>query len=207
MKCVSTVSLSFLLNEAFSCLTHKAENEGTIQGVAVSRLAPLVSHLLFADDTLIFCQAMEEALSRLQLVLTSLEAASGLKTNKQKLAMVFMSGCSKKEMFEGIKEHIWKKLHTWSSKQLSQADFFWNCGTESKIHWVSWVKLCTDKQAVSDHYGELVTFWLLVFVGRWGMDFDSDYGISLDPEAGLLSADFSPDITPTKFLSGSTSHC
>ncbi|KAL0434009.1 UNVERIFIED_CONTAM: hypothetical protein Slati_2735200 [Sesamum latifolium] len=28
---------------------------------------------------------------------------------------------SKKEMFAGIKERIWKKLHTWSSKQLSQA--------------------------------------------------------------------------------------
>ncbi|KAL0410635.1 UNVERIFIED_CONTAM: putative mitochondrial protein [Sesamum latifolium] len=117
MKCVSTVSFSFLLNgeqfgflsperglrqgdplspylflfcaEAFGGLIRKAECEGTIVGVAVSRTAPSVSHLLFADDMLIFCQATAEALSRLQLLLTSFEAALGLKINKEKSAMVF----------------------------------------------------------------------------------------------------------------------
>ncbi|KAL0449047.1 UNVERIFIED_CONTAM: hypothetical protein Slati_1461100 [Sesamum latifolium] len=37
------------------------------------------------------------------------------------LGLPTMSGRSKKELFEEIKECIWKKLHTWSSKQLSQA--------------------------------------------------------------------------------------
>ncbi|KAL0431917.1 UNVERIFIED_CONTAM: hypothetical protein Sradi_0817700 [Sesamum radiatum] len=89
MKYVTTVSFSFLLNgeqfgilrpeqglrqgdplspyfflfcaEAFSGLIRKAESEGTIEGVAVSRKAPSVSHLLFADDMLIFCQATKES--------------------------------------------------------------------------------------------------------------------------------------------------
>lgn len=35
----------------------KEENEGHIKGVAVSRRAPRVSHLLFDDDSIIFCRA------------------------------------------------------------------------------------------------------------------------------------------------------
>ncbi|KAL0408409.1 UNVERIFIED_CONTAM: hypothetical protein Sradi_1775300 [Sesamum radiatum] len=38
-------------DEAFSCMIQKEEREGNIQGVAVCRNAPPVSHLLFADDT------------------------------------------------------------------------------------------------------------------------------------------------------------
>ena len=34
----------------------KEENEGHIKGVAVSRGASRVSHLLFADDNIIFCR-------------------------------------------------------------------------------------------------------------------------------------------------------
>ncbi|KAL0446066.1 UNVERIFIED_CONTAM: hypothetical protein Slati_1734500 [Sesamum latifolium] len=181
MKCVTTVSYSFLLNgeqfgflsperglrqggplspylfllcaEAFSGLIRSAETEGAIQGVSVARSAPPISHLLFADDTLIFCQATREALTSLQRVLSIFEAASGLQINKHKSAMVFsrnveedtrtaltqilgisvvskhekylglptVLGRSKKEMFDTIKDRIWKKLHTWSSKKLSQA--------------------------------------------------------------------------------------
>ncbi|KAL0405567.1 UNVERIFIED_CONTAM: hypothetical protein Slati_3870600 [Sesamum latifolium] len=116
MKCVSIVLFSFFLNgeqfgflslerdlrqgdplspylflfcaEAFSGLIRKAESEGTIEGVVVSRAAPPVSHLLFADDTLIFCQATKEALSSRQLVLTSFKAASGLMIDKGKSAIV-----------------------------------------------------------------------------------------------------------------------
>ncbi|KAL0433364.1 UNVERIFIED_CONTAM: putative ribonuclease H protein [Sesamum latifolium] len=75
--------------EAFSGLIRKAESEGVIQGVAVSQSAPPVSHLLFADDNLIFCQASEEVVSHLQMVLVDFKVASGLKINKHKSAMVF----------------------------------------------------------------------------------------------------------------------
>ncbi|KAL0413865.1 UNVERIFIED_CONTAM: hypothetical protein Sradi_1588200, partial [Sesamum radiatum] len=43
---------------ALSSMIWKAEIRGHIQGVVVSRLGPRVSQLLFADDTMIFCQAI-----------------------------------------------------------------------------------------------------------------------------------------------------
>ncbi|KAL0427401.1 UNVERIFIED_CONTAM: hypothetical protein Slati_2914900 [Sesamum latifolium] len=76
-------------DEAFSGMIRKAERAGMIQGIAVSRMAPLVSHLLFADDNLIFCQATEEALLCIKDILLSFEQASGLKINLHKSAMVF----------------------------------------------------------------------------------------------------------------------
>ncbi|KAL0406666.1 UNVERIFIED_CONTAM: hypothetical protein Slati_3980500 [Sesamum latifolium] len=153
MTCVTTVSFSYLLNEAFSGMIHKVETEGHIERIAVSRIALTVPHLLFADDTLIFCQASLEALSCIRGILQSFENASGLKINTYKSAMVFsrnveedsrfelanilgvtvapkhdkyiglptVVGRSKRELFEGIKDRIWHKLHSWLAKKLSQA--------------------------------------------------------------------------------------
>ncbi|KAL0402372.1 UNVERIFIED_CONTAM: hypothetical protein Slati_4267100 [Sesamum latifolium] len=131
----------------------KAEREDALQGVKVAKSAPPVSHLLFADDMLIFCQVTMEAMHCLQNVLDTFERAFGLKINKQKSAMIFnknvgvnerdklagvlgvtvvakhdkclriltIAGRSKKELFDGIKERIWQRLNSWSSKKLSQA--------------------------------------------------------------------------------------
>ncbi|KAL0421132.1 UNVERIFIED_CONTAM: hypothetical protein Slati_3136100 [Sesamum latifolium] len=139
--------------EAFSTMFRQAEEEGQIQGVAVSRHTPRVSHLLFADDTLVFCQATTEAFNCVYHIFNKFKCASGLKINLQKSAVVFsknvenasqialasilgisvdvkhekylglptINGRSKREVFNGIKERIWKKLNCWSSKQLSQA--------------------------------------------------------------------------------------
>ncbi|KAL0318844.1 UNVERIFIED_CONTAM: hypothetical protein Sangu_2040600 [Sesamum angustifolium] len=81
MLCVNSITYSFLLNDAqcgylhlevlgkvtlypliFNALIHRVEGDSQGQGVAVSRLAPQVSHLLFVDDTLIFCQVTKETM-------------------------------------------------------------------------------------------------------------------------------------------------
>ncbi|KAL0433208.1 UNVERIFIED_CONTAM: hypothetical protein Slati_2655100 [Sesamum latifolium] len=57
MMYVSTVAYSFLLNEAFSALICQHITWGRLVGVSVASSAPAISHLLFANDTMIFCQA------------------------------------------------------------------------------------------------------------------------------------------------------
>ncbi|KAL0355187.1 UNVERIFIED_CONTAM: hypothetical protein Sradi_3965600 [Sesamum radiatum] len=117
MMCVTSVSFSFLLNgdqfgflypergirqvdplspylflfcaEALSHLIRQAEAQGEIQGVSVSLRAPRISHLLFADDTMIFCQTSSEALLAIKEILHKYELASGLKINLSKSAFVF----------------------------------------------------------------------------------------------------------------------
>ena len=49
--------LFLICAEGFSSLLAKAEREGHIHGVSICRRAPTISHLLFADNSLLFCHA------------------------------------------------------------------------------------------------------------------------------------------------------
>ena len=49
--------LFLLCAEGFTSLLARAQNEGRIHGVAVCRCAPSISHMLFADDSLLFRRA------------------------------------------------------------------------------------------------------------------------------------------------------
>ncbi|KAL0451735.1 UNVERIFIED_CONTAM: putative mitochondrial protein [Sesamum latifolium] len=117
MTCVSSVAFSFLFNgekfgflrpervlrqgdplspylfllcaEAFSGLIRQAEMLGHLQGIAVFRHVPHISHLLFADDMLIFCKATPEVFLCVHQILINFEQASGMKINLQKSVVVF----------------------------------------------------------------------------------------------------------------------
>ena len=47
--------LFLLCAEGFTSLLQKVVLEGNIQGVSICRRAPRISHLLFTDDSLLFC--------------------------------------------------------------------------------------------------------------------------------------------------------
>ncbi|KAL0407261.1 UNVERIFIED_CONTAM: putative mitochondrial protein [Sesamum latifolium] len=117
MLCVSSVSYSFLLGgkcfgsliperglrqgdplspylfllctESFSSLLQQAEQVGHLRGVKVCRGAPSISHLLFADDTLIFCQASPGCSQIIKTVLETYRKASGQEINFSKSSVAF----------------------------------------------------------------------------------------------------------------------
>ncbi|KAL0315227.1 UNVERIFIED_CONTAM: hypothetical protein Scaly_2876400 [Sesamum calycinum] len=72
-----------------SSLVFYVRKEGAIRGVAIARNAVRISHLLFADDTLIFCDITTEAMRSIRDVLRVYGKASGQMINLDKSLVVF----------------------------------------------------------------------------------------------------------------------
>ena len=70
-------------------MINDAEARGRIQGVTICAGAPSITHLLFADDSLLLLKANEENAAHLRHVLQIYEICSGQKINKEKSSIVF----------------------------------------------------------------------------------------------------------------------
>ena len=83
--------LFVLVMEAVGKMLDKTVHEGCLSGFSVGVSAGsslMVSHLFFADDTLIFCDANINQMLILRMVLIWFEAVSGLKVNLGKSELV-----------------------------------------------------------------------------------------------------------------------
>ncbi|CAA7020450.1 unnamed protein product [Microthlaspi erraticum] len=117
LRCISTVSYSFLVNgaaqgrvipergirqgdplspfifilcgEVLSGLCMNALNNGTLAGLRVARRSPRINHLLFADDTMFFCKTSPQSCETLRTILQKYEDASGQMINLQKSSITF----------------------------------------------------------------------------------------------------------------------
>ncbi|KAL0325489.1 UNVERIFIED_CONTAM: putative mitochondrial protein [Sesamum radiatum] len=155
MLCVTTVSYSFVLSghqfgsiipqrglrqgdpsllsvslctESLSALFRMAAERGTILGVAVCRGAPRISHLLFADDTMVFCPAN---VSTIQHVRQAGKAVL-IQAVVQAIPSYAMS-CFR----------LPKTLLV--EFQSLAANFFWHDGDKRRIHWLAWDHMCRSK--------------------------------------------------------------
>ena len=81
--------LFLLCAEGFTSLLTKAEEEGKLHGVSICRRAPSVSHLLFADDSLLFCQATHDEVRTILEVLQLYADSSGQCINMEKSSVYF----------------------------------------------------------------------------------------------------------------------
>lgn len=81
--------LFLLIAEGLFSLISGANNEGRLSSVSCSQARPSISHLLFADDRLVFCKADELEMVQLKELLKTYEQASGEIINYSKSAMVF----------------------------------------------------------------------------------------------------------------------
>lgn len=64
-------------------------DQGIIEGVAACARGPKISHLFFADDSLIFCQATSEECSNFLKILENYKKAFGQQLNREKTSLFF----------------------------------------------------------------------------------------------------------------------
>ncbi|PKA54867.1 putative mitochondrial protein [Apostasia shenzhenica] len=117
MNCISTVSYSVSLNgtrfgniipqrglrqgdplspylflicaEGLSSLIQTIERQGSLHGVQASRSSPNISHLFFADDSLLFFRATIEEAQKIQSILEIYRGVSGQEVNLDKSGLYF----------------------------------------------------------------------------------------------------------------------
>ena len=88
--------LFLMCTESLYGLINKAAIDGSICGVSLCRNGPKLTHLQFADDSLIFCRAKEEECQTLLEVLAKYERASGQQINRAKTTLFFSKSTSKR---------------------------------------------------------------------------------------------------------------
>ena len=122
MQCVSTVSYKIRVNgvlteninpsrglrqgdplspylflicaEGFSSLLNEPERAGHIEGLTICVDAPSITHLLFADDSLLLLKVNDRNAHYLQHVLQLYEECSGQKINMDKSSILFSKNCT-----------------------------------------------------------------------------------------------------------------
>ncbi|KAK0572934.1 hypothetical protein LWI29_000634 [Acer saccharum] len=125
MRCITSVSYSFVLNgdicgflkpsrglrqgdplspylfllcsEGLSCLINQAVSTGDFQGFSCSQSGPTISHLFFADDSLLFAKATVSNCTLLRRMLHSYAIASGQIINFDKSAFCVSPSVSSSE--------------------------------------------------------------------------------------------------------------
>ena len=117
MVCISSVSYSFNLNggkvghvlpsrglrqeyplspylfiicaEGLSRLLKKAVDDKSLTGLKICKDSPVISHLFFADDSLLCCKATKQEAGIVKEILKKYEKALGQMVNYEQLAMIF----------------------------------------------------------------------------------------------------------------------
>jgi hypothetical protein len=81
--------LFLICAEALSSLLQHVERTGSITGVPTSNRGPCLSHLFFANDSLLLCKANSVEWQHIMRLLEKYECVSGLKLNMDKTSLFF----------------------------------------------------------------------------------------------------------------------
>ncbi|KAL8472060.1 hypothetical protein ACS0TY_029328 [Phlomoides rotata] len=87
-------------DEGFSSLIRQAENREEITGIKVARQAPIISHLFFADDIILFFRACQEEVDTIKNIITQYEGASGQRVNLDKSELSSNGNISREPLSE-----------------------------------------------------------------------------------------------------------
>ncbi|KAA3455485.1 reverse transcriptase [Gossypium australe] len=148
LKCISTTSFTVSINAkrrrvfqgsrglrqgdplSLSALIRLAKEEGLIKGAKASRRGPEISHLLFADDCILFGECVNFKKSTIFYSSNTLEASKreilsilGVRSSNEMeryLGLPNVIGRRKKESFQSLKEKLQLRIKGWSNRLLSQ---------------------------------------------------------------------------------------
>ncbi|CAN1726075.1 LINE-1 retrotransposable element ORF2 protein [Linum perenne] len=81
--------LFILMTNALSFLIEKRVEDGSIHGIKIKGGCPILSHCLFADDTVIFGKATEEEASKIINIINEYGMISGQEVNPEKSSIFF----------------------------------------------------------------------------------------------------------------------
>ncbi|XP_057760557.1 uncharacterized protein LOC130980933 [Arachis stenosperma] len=83
--------LFILAAESFTILMEKAARDNLISGIRLAPTAPPITHLLFANDCIIFTGAQEDEIYQLIQIINKYTEASGQRINTEKSGLIFGS--------------------------------------------------------------------------------------------------------------------
>ena len=109
--------LYFLCAKDLSTLLRKAEETRASKGVLSSRQGVCISHLLFANDSMLFFQATVEECQILLAILGKYEAAFGQAINRQKTTL-FFSKNTRQEVRNDIQQMLGARVMSECEKYL-----------------------------------------------------------------------------------------
>ena len=81
--------LFLLCSEGLNRMIQRAARDDLIWGFSLCKNGPKITHIFFADDSLLFCQARMEDLQAIQHILSIYERASGQQINREKTTLFF----------------------------------------------------------------------------------------------------------------------
>jgi hypothetical protein len=115
--------LFLLCSEGLTCLLKSRGPQFISRGIRVSLHAPWISHLLFADDCLIFTQASKRGADRISEILEVYNRGSGQLVNKHKSAVFLVKTVIKllsrkssrpsKSLMRCLERSIWDSQPRW----------------------------------------------------------------------------------------------
>ncbi|GAA0172461.1 hypothetical protein LIER_26284 [Lithospermum erythrorhizon] len=76
-------------------MLREAEERNALTGIKISRESPSITHILFADDTMLFCKATRGESQEIRHILRDYETALGQKINLAKCSVSFDSSASR----------------------------------------------------------------------------------------------------------------
>ena len=142
-----------IVAEVLSVMLTSASNKGIFKGIALGNSSNLITHLQYADDTIVFIEDSMESIQGVKRVLQSFQLLSGLKINFDK-STLYSSKSSEQLLVEGA-ELLKCKKGSWPLKYLGI-----NIGMSSK-------RICFWKPLM-DRFKQKLASWKLDSLNQAG---------------------------------------